>query len=197
MIELVDLAKIRVGSDDADELRSLLKQLVNQPFVAFRVSYGDELQIHLGETRVSKYPKGRGMTLGTYIVTTRASAWSLLSGTRSVLLTNATEAEAASESGGPNPNQQNIHVIESNSHIAPGSTIQSATPFVTKHGFGLSLKFTDSSEFFLTPSAPEPEDDEFPIADWEVFTPREHLLKVGPGPTWSYMLDSSSPEDGA
>ena len=197
MIELIDLAKTRLDSDDANDLRSLLKQLINQPFVAFRVSYGDELQIHLGETHLSKHPKGREMMLGVYIVTTRASAWSLISGTRSVLLTNATEAEPSTESKMLTSNHQNIHVIESASYITSGSTIQSATPFVTKHGFGLSLKFTDCSEFFLTPSAPEPEDDEFPIADWEVFTPREHLLKVGPGPTWSYMLDSASPEDGA
>ena len=63
-----------------------------------------------------------------------------------------------------------------------------------EHGFGLSLKFTHCSEFFLIPSAPEPEDNDFPIANWEVLTPSEHLLKVGPGPTWSYVLDSSTDE---
>jgi len=152
------------------------------------------LQIHLGETRLSKYPQGREMMLGVYIVTTRASSWSLISGTQSVLLTNDMGAELSTKSEMLTSNHQEIHIVESASSIVPGSTIRSATPFMTKHGFGLSLKFTDSSEFFLTPCASEPEDAEFPIADWEVFTPREHLLKVGPGPTWSYLLDSSTDE---
>lgn len=197
MIELIDLTKTRLGSDDADDLRSLLRLLANQPFLKFRVSYGDELHIHLGGERFCKYPRGRGTVMGTYVVTTRASAWSLLSGTHSVLLASDTDIVNSANAEGTGVNQEDIHIVESKDYIAPGSTVQAANPFVTKYGFGLALKFTDSSEFFLVPSAPEPEDAEDPIADWEVLMPGEHLLKVGPGLTWSYSPDSSKTEDAA
>ncbi len=195
MIELIDLARTRLSSEDADDLRSLLKLLVNQPFIEFRVSYGDELQIHLGEERLCEHPRRRGTVMGTYVVTTRASSWSLLSGTQSVLITSDPEVETSTEAREASPNQKEIHVIESTSYIAPRSTVRAASPFATKYGFGLSLKFADSSEFFLVPSAPEPGDAEDPIADWEVLTPSEHLLKAGPGLTWSYLPDSSTSED--
>src|SRR4051812_16074990 len=68
------------GPDDAS-LRSYLSQLIGEPFLFARVSYGNELQLHFGTPREAKSPKLRNRVRGSYILGVRGSAWHLKSGT--------------------------------------------------------------------------------------------------------------------
>jgi len=49
MISFVDLRATRERSADYLELRAYLQQLVGQPFLFLRFSYGDELTLHVGQ----------------------------------------------------------------------------------------------------------------------------------------------------
>ena len=60
MIDLVDLKEIRYECSDLTDLQALLKQLIGQPFQFFRVAYGDELRLHLGNLRGYSNAKMRG-----------------------------------------------------------------------------------------------------------------------------------------
>jgi len=77
MIEILDFKSIQESSEDRRELQSLLRQVLGQPFLFFRVSYGDELTVHLGEARNHSHPKMKGRRKGSYIISARASCWYL------------------------------------------------------------------------------------------------------------------------
>ncbi len=189
MIDLIDLAKVRAQSTDLDDLQLVLKQLIGQPFLSFRISYGDELRIHLGEGRPLDHPRLKGMVSGSHVIGTRASSWSVRSEPQAVLLTCDAGDPDGEETKVPSERSRDIHIIEAGTYIAPGTILRLATAINVKGGYGLWLKFTDDSEIFVIPpppGPPTPEDIEWPVADWEVITPNERLLVVGPGRSWSY-----------
>jgi len=189
MIEMTDLAKVRLQSVDIDDLQTILSQIIGQPFLAFHVSYGDELQIHLGEGRPASHPRMKGIFYGSYIIGTRASSWSVRSEPQAVLLTCDAGDPDGEETKVPSERSRDIRVIEAGTYIAPGTILRLATAINVKGGYGLWLKFIDDSEIFVIPPPPGPptsEDIEWPVADWEVITPNERLLVVGPGRSWSY-----------
>jgi len=60
-------------------------------------------------------------------------------------------------------------------------------------GFGLTLVLSDRSTLIILPAPPSPSDEGEEkmlvgddLADWEVFTPHDRYLRVGPGQRWSY-----------
>src|SRR5947209_8597830 len=88
MIELIDLKETRCDRSDLSDLQNLLKQLVGQPFLFVRVSYGDELRLHLGDMQGYSNAKMQGRTRGSYIVGARGSSWIVYSAPRHVLATS-------------------------------------------------------------------------------------------------------------
>jgi hypothetical protein len=200
MIDLVDLKDIRLDRSDLSDLQTLLRQLVGQPFRFFRVSYGDELLLHLGDLQNYSNPKMRGRTRGSCIVGARASSWVVTSASHHQLATkdeiriDQPDARAA--------RQVDIKTIETGAFITPGCIVTSAGTDRSAHGFSLQLRFSDGSIIVILPT-PEP-DESVPdseadsddvsgmeISDWEILTPYERILRVGPGLRWSY-LDSTS-----
>ena len=190
MIQMIDLAKIRLKSLDEGELASMLTLLVGQPFLSFQISYGDELQIHLGQPITSRRLK---TTSGSYIIGTRASSWSFRSQAKSQFLANSDP--------GPDGVQVMTHlidlkVIERESFLPQGTAVEAIRIFDTSTGFGFGVSWTDRSEFILFPAKLTREDENAeevdPLADWEVFLPGHRLLSAGPGRQWSYTDSSSS-----
>jgi hypothetical protein len=200
VIELIDLKEIRRDCSHLSDLQALLKQLVGQPFQFFRVSYGDELRLHLGDLRSHSNPKLRSRTKGSYIIGARASAWIVFSAPRQVLATSGDARDHGSDAPAT-AGLVDIKTIETGGLITPGAIITYAGADQSAPGFSLRLRFSDGSSAFIRP-APEPDEVEpigektsaddgtIEIPDWEVLTPHERILRVGPGPRWDY-LDST------
>lgn len=195
MIEMVDLKDIRSDSADRSDLQMLLKQLVGQPFLFFKVSYGEELKLNLGETRHYNRPAMKGRLRGSYSIGARASGWYIHSASRAVVLnSDGLPLENARDT----PKKVNIREIESGDYITPGSIVSSAKAHEIGAGFALAMNFSDGSNVLVTPfaSLDEAQDEGgIEIADWEVFTPHERYLRVGPGLRWSYLESSSKTVD--
>jgi hypothetical protein len=94
--------------------------------------------------------------------------------------------------------QVDIKTLEAGGFITPGSIITFAGASRSVHGFALELRFSDDSRTSILPvpesyeSVPEGETDSDVIAaveisDWEILTPYERILRVGPGLRWDYV----------
>jgi hypothetical protein len=182
MLGTIDFRAIEEESADPFLLEVYLQQLVGQPLLHFRFSYGDELSLHLGEPRAYATPKLQHRVKGSYVLGTRASSWYLTTATPPNVVLGLRETPsrtigAVKPLAGEDLERLNL--------IAPGSKVVSAqvTP-----GFGISLGFSDGSVLRICPSPGDGEgalDD--PVADWELFTPHERYVSVGPGERWSYL----------
>jgi hypothetical protein len=196
MIELLDFKAIQELSEDPRELHSLLRQLMGQPFLFFRVSYGDELTLHLGEARSYSHPRMKGRLKGSYILSARASHWYLRPDSEPSMLVGTVDSEPDASYIG---SRLDIRAIESRPIVEPGSVVASVDVLPSARGFGLMLSLSDRSTLIVLPAPPSPsvegegeaaEGDDLP--DWEIFTPHDRYLRVGPGPRWSY-LESNKP----
>ncbi len=199
MIDLIDLTEIRLGCSDLPDLQALVKQLVARPFRFFRVSYGDELRLHLGDLIPYANPRMRARSRGSYVVGAPASTWVLFSATRQKLAT--TEDARVQASPGVAARKVDIKTIETESLIQPNAIVTSSNVDRTDEGFSLQLQFSDGSMIYIRPTPSSDEVvaeaearseavDEAAISDWEILTPHHRILTVGPGPLWSYS-DSS------
>ena len=174
MIELVDLKETRHDCPDLSGLQSLLKQLHGQPFRFFRVSYGDELRLHLGDLQGYSSPRMQGRSKGAYMIGARASSWLVFSAPRLVLASSEV-VRADSVKSQVKANLIDIKLIETGDFITPGAMIMSANADRSAHGFSLRLGFSDGSSVLIHPDSEVDEE----IADWEVLTPHQRILTVG------------------
>ena len=182
MIRSIDLTRLRSNSSDIADLRAVLQQLVGQPFLALRISYGDELQVHLGEPRTPRRHRS-GKVVGSYIIGTRASAWTFRSGTRAWRMATRTDARGAIA---------DIRTIERADRVSPGATVTHLMVPDATDRITLALTWSDQSTVDVLSSVPESmtkDEDDPPLADWEIFTPNQRLVTVGPGRVWA-LLDS-------
>ena len=201
MIALIDLKEIQFDRTDLAHLQSLLTQLVGQPFQFFRVFYGDELRLHLGALQSDSNPKMRSRMKGSYILGARASAWIVFSAPRRVLATSGDVDIRQPDIH--DPKWMDIKSIETGGFITPDSIVEFARVDRSGHAFSLRLGFSDDSTIFIRPTPvsyesvaegetrsddlAEMEAAETEIADWELLTPHQRILKVGPGLRWSYV----------
>src|SRR5437868_466461 len=80
MVTAVDLNSIRKpAANDAAGLLGYLQQLVGEPFLFFRPSYGDELTLHFGTPKEAVSAKLKERVRGSYVLTLRGSIWTLVS----------------------------------------------------------------------------------------------------------------------
>jgi hypothetical protein len=90
--------------------------------------------------------------------------------------------------------------IEEKTRQLIGKTILAARPVVfalpgpIANGIGLVVNFGVGSNLVIVPS-PEPDEDNDPLPDWELFTPFHTYLRVGPGVSWAYLkADTTTPD---
>lgn len=203
MITTLNFQELHSPKDDElSELDVILFQLVGQPFLFLRPSYGGELTIHFGIPKETRSPKLKRRVRGSYVLTTRCSAW-FVSGIDMAMLSNpAAFGIKRSES---ELKKIDLSAIESVSvsMIQPGMKVVSASTFPDESG-GVSvvLGFSDQTRIMVKPEPahlePTQKDDgeELPdLADWELFTPGRHL-KVGPGQLWSYQRSDTVESSG-
>jgi hypothetical protein len=199
MVGVVDLrSTFESTNGNLAGLEVYLQQIVGEPFLFLRQSYGDELTLHLGTPCEAASPKLRRRLRGSYVLSLRASSWRFVSGSQLVLAL----ADPKNEPGevfGPSPAPDSFHPtqvelaeLEKHPPIAPGARVESARPFLVDYffGIGLFLVFEDQSRLTVRPAAGDAADstEDVPeIADWELFTPHGRYLRVGPGTRWAYL----------
>lgn len=198
MVGVVNPRDIReTTTGDLTGLGALLQQLVGQPFLFFRESYGDELTIHFGALKEVASPKLRKRQRGSYVLTLRGSVWKIEGGARPGLYLTGPLAFPPGSASELKPFP--LAAFEQQSPIEPGAIVITAKPFPDAEygGIGVYFVFSDQSLIVVRPNPADlivEADPDLPrIADWELFTPHSRYLRVGPGPTWSYTPSTTSP----
>ena len=194
MTGVVDLRQSsQPHSSGLDGLNLYLSQLIGEPFLFLKVSYGNELTLHFGTPREAKSLKLKNRARGSYILSARGSAWRLKSETTSRLVVGGLP-DPRTASGLEKP-ISNVD-LEEGKFITPGARVVAASASVAPSGgFALLLAFSDETSFSLIPTDPElafqgltddmPDKVEY-VADWELLTPHGYYLRVGPWLKWDY-----------
>ena len=160
-----------------------LQQLVGEPFLFFRESYGRELTVHLGIPKERKSPKLKNRV--------RGSLWMMIAVEKTTLvLSDPPQQKPAAELKKLSPID-----IEKSPLVRPGSQLVWVLPHTDdlSGGIGLALGFSDQTRFIIRPEPPCSEEatcddaDLAEIADWEMYTPIGRYLRVGPGQKWAYL----------
>ncbi|VTU00339.1 Uncharacterized protein OS=Cyanothece sp. (strain PCC 7425 / ATCC 29141) GN=Cyan7425_3221 PE=4 SV=1 [Gemmataceae bacterium] len=172
---------------------SHLLQLVGEPFLFLRRSYGDELVLHFGErllgpVRRTKHGEFR-YEHGTHSLHLRGSFWVVKAGDA---VFAATTADEVVKSLGE-PSRRGDVVTEAS--ITVGARVTAVIPFpvdrAAVQGIGVKVDLSDGSSVVVIPTPDEPPEslpegttvDE--TADWELHTPRG-ALQIGPGRKWHF-----------
>ena len=186
MLGTIDLREIHSASSETEVLLAYFQQLVGQPFLLCRVSYGDELSLHFGEPRPYRSPKLKHLVKGSYVLGLRASRWHLRSESPPIVVIGSLP-----DSVQPNGSIRTLtnRELEQANYIQRGALVMTANVIPNGSGYGLSLEFSDGASLIAVPERADPGET---VADWELFTPYSRLLRVGPGLTWEY-IDSQKP----
>ncbi len=151
---------------------SLMKGILGQRCWSVTFAYGGELHLHFGKRIPSRI---RGQNRGSWILATCGTSWVINTPHGEIVSKNHTEDKLADQ----------IKVLERRTVSNMGFD-----PF-TGH---LWLSFDDGYAFHLTPSA---EDDKCDVPYWEIFTPDNMLIAVGPRDQWSYTRSDVVPRQGS
>lgn len=190
MYGLIDYRGIHsTTSEGYFRLLGLARQLVGEPFLFARRGYPDELKLHFGTPVQSPGPKGRTITSGSYVLGAVASAWSFKVAKLGVTLLSG-DPFASAAPADPDTWGSPLHEEKLDAMLAStGGPIMTGVEVQTHPlGYALSLAFSDGSALTILPSR-----ETGPVPDWELFTPYDRYLRVGPGREWAY-LPSDQPE---
>jgi hypothetical protein len=187
MLGMVDFCTTQSKSSDPLLLDAYVQQLVGQPFLQFRFSYGDELSIHLGKATKYATPRLKHLSKGSYILGARASNWRINTSAPPKMLIGCQDSSRAKL------RRLSVADVESSSVVKKKARVVFAKVLPEGESgrvlsYVLTITFSDDSTFCILPpreKARHSSDDV--VADWELFTPHERYLRVGPGPTWSYL----------
>jgi hypothetical protein len=200
VIASIDLRKTRRRSSDHVALRGYLQQLVGQPFLFVRFSYGDEIVLHFGQARPYPSPKLRHLTKGSYLIAARASSWFLTTQARPTVVVGSAEPVSLESKQLKllTPEQlEKSKLLTAGARILVADAIQLRSGRRPAYGFGFSAVLEDGSSFLIRPplgpaAGSKTGGRSREVADWEVFTPHERYLRVGPGVQWSYLASRSA-----
>jgi len=146
---------------DLNRLKQLVHGILGEVCWRINLSYGDELNLHIG----AKIPYVRkamiGQEKGSWILGSRETPWNLSFQSDTVVTSN-TPSEVLREK---------VRVIENTTVIG----FEVAYP-----SLALAITFSNDHQLVVSPNL---EDCDLPY--WELFTPDHMLLKVGPGAIWS------------
>jgi hypothetical protein len=191
--ELMDYRKPHeLTKSDFGLLIDLTRQIIGEQVLFGRMAYPDEMTLHFGSALIFKGPRGVTLTEGTYVLGAVASAWQVKSANQGVFLLG---------NGWPSHKVRIATAAESDRILksVSGSFVRDVSIFQMFFGYSLRITLSDGSFIEIQPSPDDFSerhiDEDFPISppDWELFTPYNHCLQVGPGTQWSY-LPSDEPE---
>ncbi len=150
------------GSADLDALRSLLRDAAG-PVRFARTTFGGEIEVGFGDERTDLF----GRASPSWLIGTQASAWRLL------LPDGAGSLSSADARSGERLGEQLLErrITELD---------------LSANGLDLKIDFDDRSEMWVEAKA-NLDALASPYAEppyWELFTPRDTVVAVGPGPGW-------------
>jgi hypothetical protein len=184
MLGQIEFDKVQPLSEDQKALRMLLQQLVGEKFLFFRSSYGEELTLHFGHPVPYRNKKLKDRRHGSYIIGTMCSPWTIRPGGKPLVIAGFWNRESAATT---DVNLSENSTLESSESVAPDAVITTADARRTSNGFALFLELSDGTRITVFPAQAEQEDEEEALPDWEIFTPIDRYLEVGPGLHWSYV----------
>ncbi len=150
--------------EDLKELHELTKAIIGEPCWKIRLGYADELKLDIGGHIPYKNRLLAGKEHGTWRLGSRGTDWTLELPDKTVISSNA-ERDALQF---PIQGVTNTNIV----------TFEAQFP-----GLGLVVGFSNGAILRIQPG---PEDDEFDVAYWELFTPWETFVSVGPSSSWTY-----------
>lgn len=150
---------------DLQQLKEIIEKVIGEPCWRASLSYGDELSLHIGARVPYSQKSMAGKEKGAWILGTRATAWKL----------DDTSQTITTSEDAPEIVRQKVHLIEGTVITA----IESSCP-----NLDLTVTFSNGCQLILFPDTQEDSD----LSYWEMFTPYQMILKVGPGAKWSLDL---------
>lgn len=153
--------KIR-KSEDLEEIKGIIEGMIGAICWQTSISYGDELDLHIGDKIPYQHKSLRGKLKGSWILGSRCTDWELKLGNKLIV------------------NSQSDKIIEKIS-VIENQTITDIN--ISYPELILSLKFSNQSEFRILSDL----EDDSGVACWELFTPNHKLLQIEPDYLWSYL----------
>jgi hypothetical protein len=150
-----------IQPSDLNQLLQIMNGLIGETCWKAKLSYGDELTLHIGEKIPYSQKSMAGKEKGAWILGTRATQWQL----------NCLDKVVVSSEDDPELIKNKISIIKENTI----TNVQISYPNLI-----LTVSFENKCDLILFPNK---EDVDLPY--WEVFTPDQMVIKVGPGITWS------------
>lgn len=156
-IQVKDIIK----PSDLNQLLQRMNGLIGETCWKANLSYGDELTLHIGEKIPYSQKSMAGKEKGAWIVGTRATQWQLDYLGKVVVSSN-----------------HDPEIVKSKINIIKENTITNVK--ISYPNLILTISFGNECDLILFP---DKEDIDLPY--WEVFTPDQMVIKVGPGAIWS------------
>lgn len=154
---------------DLEGLQTILDGLTGQPFLIARRAYGDELRLHFGRPVPYHGAALAGQTHGEWVLGTRASPWQLVG------------------PGGPVTSAEcSPHAPAAELDVLAGTEVAQAR---VSSGFDLQIAFNNDLVFIVPVNS-----DYDGLASWDLFTPGQLVITMGPGWHWS-LSRADSPAD--
>lgn len=150
-----------IQPSDLNQLLQIMNGLIGETCWKANLSYGDELTLHIGEKILYSQKSMAGKEKGAWILGTRATQWQL----------DYLAKVVVSSNDDPEIIKNKINIIKENTII----NIKISYPNLI-----LTVSFGNKCDLILFP---DKEDTDLPY--WEVFTPDQMVIKVGPGTIWS------------
>ncbi|MGI0484691.1 hypothetical protein ACN4EK_04580 [Pantanalinema rosaneae CENA516] len=149
-------------ASDLDPLHELLGQAIGELCWKTSLNYHHEITLHFGEPIAYTCHTQLGKDHGSWILVTRGAVWQL------------------ERTGGTTvPGQTGL---EDFSQMLTHLEGQSMTAIeITYPDLQVVIDWSNGDRLTLIPTS-----DDNDLPDWELFTPEQRVLQVGPGVTWSY-----------
>lgn len=155
---------------DGERINQILSGLVGVRCWRPHLSYGDELKLEMGDRVPYRSKLQAHLMRGSWMLGTRGSKWVVRQGT-DIVVTSAEEPEQ----------------METGIQALVDRTISEAR--LDAESLVLTIQFDGDYQIEVTPDTEDEEDKDYPLCDWELFTPDgDKVLQVGPGRRWVYAF---------
>lgn len=148
--------------EDLTSLHDIVGRVVGELCWKISLNYRQELTLHFGEPIAYTCHTQLGKDHGSWILGTRGAVWQL-----------------KRSSGTTVSGQTGLDAISPVIHQLEGQSM--AAIEVTYPDLRVVIDWSNGDQLTLIPTS-----DDQDLPDWELFTPEQRALQVGPGITWSY-----------
>lgn len=163
-----NLIKNITQPSDLEQLNEIISGVIGETCWKASLGYGDELTLHIGARIPYSQKSMTGKEKGAWILGTRATQWQLDSLSETLVSSN----------DDPEIITQKVDVIK-DSTLAGIET--------NYRNLALTVTFSNGYKLTLLPNTEEDVD----LPYWEMFTPSQMVLKVGPSARWSYTSSNT------